>query len=165
MRIQLVALFSCQFSHLVKRKYFQLPMAYQYPEGMSRVKLSYRSLIVLNDISSWAIVMNFWLLNMNCVSWLATKYKPTFMCLSVRQYQFIYFVIVRLDDIQDVVCNRIVRIDDWHTHHNAIFIYFFYKFTAAMNHWTIHHIRKAYFHSVTLLNSNNFLYTWTPDND
>ena len=47
------------------------------------------------------------------------------MCLSVRQYQIIYFVIVRLDDIQDVVCNRIVRIDDWHTHHNAIFFFFF----------------------------------------
>ena len=46
------------------------------------------------------------------------------MCLSVRQYQIIYFVIVRLDDIQDVVCNRILRIDDWHTHHNTIFFFF-----------------------------------------
>ena len=46
------------------------------------------------------------------------------MCVSVRHYQIIYFVIVRLDDIQDVVCNRIVRIGDWHTHHNAIFLQF-----------------------------------------
>ena len=34
-------------------------MAYQWPEAMSRIKLSYRSLIVLNDISSWAIEKNF----------------------------------------------------------------------------------------------------------
>ena len=72
---------------------------------------------------------------MNCVSWLATKYKPTFMCLSVRQYQIIYFVIVRLEDIQDVVSNRIVRIDDWHTHHNAIFFLLFFK--NSLPRWII----------------------------
>ena len=40
----------------------------------------------------------FWLLDMNCVSWLATKYKPTFMCLRGKLYQMINFVIDRLDD-------------------------------------------------------------------
>ena len=74
-------------------------MAYQWPEGISRIKLSYRSLIVLKRHKQLSNCDEFWLLHMNCVSWLATKYKPTFMCLSVRQYQIIYFVIVRLDDI------------------------------------------------------------------
>ena len=57
--LYIVALFSCQLFHSVKSKKKLSPMAYQWPEGMSRIKLSYRSLIVLNDISSWAIVMNF----------------------------------------------------------------------------------------------------------
>ena len=55
------------------------------------------------------------------------------MCLSAKQYQMIYFVIVRQDDILEVVRNRIMRIEDWHTNYNA--------FPDTLNIRTIHQFR------------------------